>query len=256
MEKETTAAIRKPFGRGPRASAIRTVSAAVVIAGFVGGAIVTDGTNIAVSDNTAFARGGNGGGKGGGGRGGRGGGRGGENAGSHGDVGSFGQGRGHAKGHGHGHANGHDHVDGQDHGQGHGLGHAKGVGKGHGHSDPPGAPPLGNGASEYGISASALGSFNAAHASPTARQNASPNSMVGHIAAFVDAVESENIDAAAEALAAKANKEITEPVVSEVARLADVEVSEDTASAIAERAADIQAEESEEPIGQSMPSGS
>lgn len=244
--------------------AFRGLAVAVIITGFLGGAVISDGGGISVSDNVALAKGGNGGGGGKGGGGGHGGGK----KGDHGGV----AGDGHAKGYGNGHAKDHGQIDGHDHSQGHGLGHSKGHGHAHagrngendGHSDPPGAPSLGNGsASKKGISAAALGSLNAANASSTARQNASPNSMVGHIAAFADAVEaennsmnSENIDAAAEALAAKANKPITEDVVKEVARKVDVEVSDETASAIAERAAAIQNEGSDEPTGQSMPSGS
>jgi len=258
MTKETAGAIRNAVGGGPGSGAIRGVTAAVIITGFLGGAIIADGVSISITDNIAFAKGGNGGGKGGGGHGGG-------NKGSRGDAAGIGQGRGHAKGHGHNHADGHTHIDGHDHSQGHGRGHGKGHGHAHGgghgedngRSDPPGAPSLGDGtASENGISAAALGSLNAAHASSTARESASPNSMVGQIAAFADAVESENINAAAEALAAKANKSITEPVVTEVARQAEVEVSEETAAAIAKRAAEIQADEGREPIGQSMPGGS
>jgi hypothetical protein len=96
------------------------------------------------------------------------------------------------------------------------------------------------------VSASTLGSLNAAHASPTARANAAPNSAVGAIAAFASAVESEEltdeerVEAAAQALASKANKSITTPVVAEVAHLANVEVSRREARAIAERASQIQ----------------
>ncbi len=255
--------------RESRPFAIRTLTAAAVIAGFLGGAVVNDGVRVYVSDNAAFAKGGNGGGngggKGGGGRGGgRGGGHGGGDKGAHGDVAGAGKARGHAKGHGHGHENGLEHIDGHDHSQGHGRGHAKGHGHGHargeeegnGRSDPPGAPSLDGDASENGISAAALGSLNAAHASSTARENASPNSMVGHIADFTEAVESNEIDKAAAALAAKANKSITPEVVTEVARQAEVEISEDTASAVAEAADKIQAGQSEEALGDSMPGGS
>lgn len=223
----------------PQRGAFRGLAAAVIITGFLGGAVISDGGGISVSDNVAFAKGGNGGGGGKGGGGGHGGGK----KGDHGDV----AGHGHAKGHGFGHAKGHGH------------GHAKSDGNNNGSANPPGAPSLeDDSASKKGISASALGSLNAANASSTARQNASPNSMVGRIAAFADAVKSEDIDAAAEALAAKANKPITEDVVKEVARKVDVDVSKEpvTASAIAERAAAIQNDDSEEPMGQSMPSGS
>ena len=43
-------------------------------------------------------------------------------------------------------------------------------------------------ASQLGVSASELGALNAAHASPNALKNASPNSRVGRIAAYRDAV--------------------------------------------------------------------
>ncbi len=250
------------IGDGLRHGVIRAAVAAAVIAGFLGGAIVVDGVKISLTDNAAFAKGGNGGGKGGGRGGGNG--HGGGNKGGHGGTADAAKAGGHAKGHGHGHKNGLAHVDGHDHSQGHGRGHSKGHGHGHargdddtdGRSDPPGAPSLGNGASENGISAAALGSLNAAHASANARENASPSSMVGHIADFADAAESQNINAAAEALAAKANKSITPEVVEEVSRLAEVEVSPETADAIAARAAEIQAAEIEEPSAQSLPGGS
>jgi hypothetical protein len=63
----------------------------------------------------------------------------------------------------------------------------------------------------------------------------------------VGAVEADEVEAAAEALAAKANKSITPEVVSEVAKHAEVEVDEETATAISEAAAAIQAGESESP---------
>jgi hypothetical protein len=239
ITRRTQSEIEPSLRRGAK----RTLILAAVVAGSMGGAVVTDGVSFSVYDNVAFSKGGNGGGKGGGG--GRGAGRGGGNKGGQGGVAGGGPGKGHAKGHGHGHA------------KSHGLGHARGGEQNKIGSNPPGAPSLGDEpASENGISAAALGSLNAAHASSTARENASPNSMVGQIAAFADAVESENINAAAEALAAKANKSITEPVVTEVARHAEVEVSEETAKAIAKRAAEIQSGESQEPTDQSMPGGS
>ena len=96
------------------------------------------------------------------------------------------------------------------------------------------------------MSASTLGSLNAAHASPTARAHAAPASAVGAIAAFANAVESDElsnrqrIEATAQALASKANKPITAPVVSQVANLTNVEISRREARAIAHRAAQIQ----------------
>lgn len=96
------------------------------------------------------------------------------------------------------------------------------------------------------MTASSLGSLNAAHASSTARANAAANSAVGAIAAFASAMESgelshrERVEAAAQALASKANKPITAPVVARVGELANVEVSRREARAIARRAAQIQ----------------
>jgi hypothetical protein len=232
MAKKITRRTQSEIESSLRRGAKRTLILAAVVAGSMGGAVVTDGVSFSVYDNVAFSKGGNGGGKGGGG--GRGGGRGGGNKGGQGDVAGGGPGKGQAKGHAHGHA------------KSHGLGHANE--RNNGASNPPGAPSLGDEpASKNGISAAALGSLNAAHASSTARENASPNSMVGQIAAFADAVESENINAAAEALAVKANKSITEPVVTEVARLVGVEVSEENASAIATRAAEIQSGDNQQP---------
>lgn len=200
----------------------------VAIAGaWMGQSLQLGGFGLVVSDNVANAKGGNGGGNGnsgghGGGNGasaaGRGGGHGG--AGRDGSRGAGGEGRGHAHSE-HAHT-GHAHS---------GHGHS-----GHGHGK----------ASRHGVSASTLGSLNAAHASPTARANAAPNSAVAAIAAFVGALESEElsdrqrIEAAAEALASRANKPITTPVVAEVANLSNVQVSRREARAIAQRAAHIQ----------------
>ncbi len=186
---------------------------------------------LVVTDNVAYAKGGGGGGNGGGNGGGHGGGNG--NGGGHGG----GHGGGAAAGHGGGHGVAGTGGSGKGHGKGIGHGHARsGQGYGHGHGK----------ASKHGVSASTLGSLNAAHASPTARANAAPNSTVGAIAAFVNAVESneisnrQRIEAAAQALASKANKPITTPVLSQVAYLANVEVSRREARAIAHRAAQIQ----------------
>lgn len=241
MTKPITPAIRNGAGQNSRRGVIRAVTALAVIAGFFGGAVVSDGFDLSVSDNIALAKGGNGGGNGGGG------GHGGGNKGGRGEASGRDSGIGNAMGHGHDQINGRARRDAHEHGWRYGERH----------SDPPGAPSLEKkSASEDGISASALGSLNAAHASSTARDNASPNSMVGRIAAFAEAVESDEINAAAEALAAKANKPINEAVVTEVARQAQIELSEEAASAIAARAAEIQAGESEEPTGESMPGGS
>jgi hypothetical protein len=78
--------------------------------------------------------------------------------------------------------------------------------------------------------ASALGALNAAHASPTARQNAAPNSRVGMIAAYEDRVmaalanptlsptqlRAEIAAARAEELTAAANRPVTRAVAERV----------------------------------------
>ena len=189
--------------------------AIAIVCAWMGQTVEFSEHGFVVTDNVANAKGGNGGGGGGGNGNGNGGGHGGGNAGGHGG--------------GHGAAGT----------GGSGKGHGKGIGHGQAHS--------GNGhASKHGVSASTLGSLNAAHASSTARAHAAPNSAVGAIAIFVNAAGSDElsdeqrVEAAAQALASRANKPITEPVVSQVADLADVEVSSEEATAIAERAAEIQ----------------
>lgn len=210
-------------GNRPRRP-VRLVALSLVVALFwLGNTVDIGREGIVVVDNLAAAKGGPGGG------GGSGGGHGGGNGAGHG---------------GHG---GHDAASGG-RGAGRGEGHGKGRGRGHAQGGPEGSHTAhGHGnASKHGVSASTLGSLNAAHASETARAHAAPNSAVGAIAAFANAVESEElsdeqrIEAAAQALASKANKAITAPVVSKVADLANVEVDDETANAIAERAAEIQ----------------
>ena len=93
------------------------------------------------------------------------------------------------------------------------------------------------------MSPATLGSLNAAHASATARSNAAPGSAVAAVADFAKAVEANDIEAAAEALASKANKSIDTAVVTEVSALAGVAIDETTANAIADHAASLQAGE-------------
>jgi len=88
-------------------------------------------------------------------------------------------------------------------------GHA-GFGSGaHGH----GAVHGGN----TGATAAALGSLNASHASAQAFAHASPNSVVGHLAAYAAALNNgltnANIATAAQALAKAANHSLTTTVV-------------------------------------------
>lgn len=87
-----------------------------------------------------------------------------------------------------------------------------------------------------GISASALGSLNAAHASATARAKASPNSQVGRIAAYEGALAADDLQAAAEALASAANKEIDADVVAAVNGLLSLDVDPAIEAEVADRA--------------------
>ena len=99
----------------------------------------------------------------------------------------------------------------------------------------------------HGAIASSLGRLNAAHASPTARANASPNSVVGIIAAYeaeVKAAEDAEAVAAAAAaavdtLAEAANKGYPDDaVVAAVNNLLGIEATEDAPDATAEASAD------------------
>ena len=92
-----------------------------------------------------------------------------------------------------------------------------------------------------GISASALGSLNAAHASPTARANASPRSRVGQIAAYEGAIAADDLQAAAESLASAANKEIDADVVAAVNGLLGLEVDPAIEAEVADKAEEIRA---------------
>jgi hypothetical protein len=69
-----------------------------------------------------------------------------------------------------------------------------------------------------GNNAGKSGALNAAHASPTALANASPNSRVGLIASYEGFVEVGDLDSAAVVLQAAANKPVTRRVVRELNR--------------------------------------
>ena len=84
-----------------------------------------------------------------------------------------------------------------------------------------------------------IGKLNAANASPTALENASPHSAVGAIASYVDAVADDDVQAAAEALATS-NKSVDDAVVNAVNGLLGIEMDEEITSEIADAAADIQ----------------
>jgi hypothetical protein len=75
-------------------------------------------------------------------------------------------------------------------------------------------------------SASSLGRLNAAHASAQALANASPNSAVGQISAYKDALTDGDLEAAAEALAAVSNKTVTEASVKSLNELLGIEMED------------------------------
>lgn len=90
-------------------------------------------------------------------------------------------------------------------GQGHGHASAQGQANGHGQPEPAsvGHATAGHGAANaHGrvLVASALGSLNAAHGLPTALANASPNSVVGMLGAYADAVRGWATEAEAQAM--------------------------------------------------------
>lgn len=110
-------------------------------------------------------------------------------------------------------------------GNGGGKGGGNGNGKGGGNKSAAGGETTGHGKSgsapghnktKSAKSGGGLGSLSASNASPTARANAAPNSRVGKIAAYEEALAAGNVEAAAEALGSAANKEITPEVVAQV----------------------------------------
>ena len=109
--------------------------------------------------------------------------------------------------------------------------------------------PASPGSVSAGKTASALGRLNAAHASSTAVENAAPNSAVGAIAAYSEAVLDGDIAVAAQSLARAANKMIDATVVAEVNAELGLDVDEETTEAIADLANDIQASETNQGLG-------
>ena len=169
-----------------------------------------------------------------------------------------GGGGGQGGGHGGGHGNGNGHGGAEAHGGGKGHGGDKGNSQGHGH-DKADKPGHGNAfghnqdkaddkatakadkaeaktekadlKNSLGLHPSALGKLNAAHASPTALQNASPNSTVGMLGAYKEAVLMDiTLDEARDALAEISNKPVDKDVVEAVNELLGVEISEDETS--------------------------
>lgn len=86
-----------------------------------------------------------------------------------------------------------------------------------------------------------MGRLNAAHASARAQERAAAHSAVGMVAAYGAAAGAEVVDiqAAAEALAAAANKDIDSTVVDAVNDLLGIEMDEATRDAIAAAAAGL-----------------
>ena len=146
-------------------------------------------------------------------------------------------------GHGLGHGKGDTSATADSHGKGHtghGLGHSKGHSgiSGLGHNENVNA---------NGMTTAALGSLNAAHASEMGLANAAPNSVVGQISAYLDAISEDpaNVEDAAQALAAAANKSIDQAVVEAVNGLLGLDVDTETEAAVAEAVAEAQAAEAE-----------
>lgn len=166
----------------------------------------------------AYAKGGQGGGNGQGGGGGGGGGPGGGHGGGHGGGNSASAGQGGTGGSAAGT------------GSGHGRGRGQEIGNSSVHDDD-------------GISAKALGRLNAANAAQPALDNAASNSAVGMIADYAEALDANDLEAAAEFLAAAANKPIDSDVVETVNGLLGIETDAATNDMIAEAAAALQAPE-------------
>lgn len=92
-------------------------------------------------------------------------------------------------------------ATGSGHGNGVGAAASEGHGVGTGHG-------MGHGAT-----ASALGSLNASHANAQAFAHASPNSVVGELAAYANALNHGNLSEAAMALGLAANHSVTAQTV-------------------------------------------
>jgi hypothetical protein len=178
---------------------IGAVAGAVILVG-VGAPVSIDFGDGAIGVHEAFAKGGNGGG------------------------GNGGNGPGNGAGNGGGSGNGGGQGASASAGPGNGQGNANGHGKG--------VASVGHGTSGFGgeagdADADALGSLNAAHASPNALAHASRNSRVGAIAAYSEAVQANDIDAAATAFSDASNKDegIVESVVHAVNALLGIDAN-------------------------------
>jgi hypothetical protein len=93
-----------------------------------------------------------------------------------------------------------------------------------------------------------MGSLNAAYASQTGLNTAAPNSVVGQISAYSDAISQEDRDIAiaAASLAAMANKSVDQAVVDAVSSLFGLDDAiNDTEAAVADAVAATQAAEAE-----------
>lgn len=129
-------------------------------------------------------------------------------------VGGPGSGGGPGGGNGGGNGNGASASSGAGNGNGPGSSNGQGTGTGNGHGNPSAATGH----------PSTLGSLNAANASPTAMDHASPNSVVGQIADYMDAITGTDetaptitsIEEAVEALAAISNQEVDVDVANAV----------------------------------------
>jgi len=109
-------------------------------------------------------------------------------------------------------------------GKGGGNGNGKGAGKGKGNSASAGNK---SGAKEnWGETTSSLGALNAAHASPRARERAAPNSRVGLIATYENAVK------AAAANTEEATSSVLEGIAAALEAAANKPVNENTAAAV------------------------
>ncbi|MPZ10479.1 MAG: hypothetical protein GEU89_09740 [Kiloniellaceae bacterium] len=88
--------------------------------------------------------------------------------------------------------------------------------------------------------------MNASHASATARANAAPNSQVGKLGAYAAAMESGDVETAAQALADAANKEITADVVAAVNQNMGIESTPEEEADVAAKAETARTSETSE----------
>lgn len=104
-------------------------------------------------------------------------------------------------------------------------------------------------ATKHGLTASSLGRLNAAHASARARERAAPHSAVGLIDQYADAIAAGDLEAAAAALAAAANKDIDLAVVGALNDLLNIELDAADEQEIADQASEAQAAETSNGLG-------